>query len=711
MDFNLKSFFKKKEKEDIRNLAIIAHVDSGKTTLTDNLLAQVGVINKNLAGVQLATDCYEEEQKRGITINSSAISFNYKNKIFNLIDTPGHTDFNSQVSGALRTIDGAVLVIDCIEGIKTQTETVLAQAIKQNVSIVLFINKIDRMISELYVKSEEVFAKIQQNINNLNALIKKMVDYEDNYFVIDKNVIFGSALNKWGLTVNQIKQRGINFKQVLDQVKSKKDLSDKYNLAECILDVCVDQIEFPGFTQAKKIQRIFEYNTEQIQKIPDPVKKGSIDSEFFGVVTDVNYDRYAGLLYTVRCISGNYNRGDPLYASFNNYETPIKTPNRLSISMIKKYQDVDNFFSGTIVVLQGTSNLSVGDTVSSKQKAQFKFPKLKYTRDPVVSVALAPKKIADTKKMIQSVNYLVLEDPSLNFEYNEENKEFLLYGVGVLHLEVSIKKLELIYNVEVISSPPTVTYSETIPEQVVSEKVSVRTSNKHNDFEFYLFRLPNELTQKLLKSEIAAKSLTQQAEKAGIRKDLAKRATKILPQGCIYFDDTKGATYMEQMKDTISKSIALAFSTGFKLNKPLKGVGFVLTFAKIHEDNLHRGVNQLRGAYRQGLQKILSNPSNIQITEPILDLYVDTPYSYINTIVSQIQNRRGIYEQTTEGDFADYLRIKATIPLAETLDFTPKLMSLTEGRATMNITLKCFRKVPDNISQNLKILKKEKQKV
>ena len=203
--------------EYIRNIGIVAHIDHGKTTLTDNLLAGAGMISKELAGRQLFMDYDEEEQERGITINSANVSMvhEYKGKeyLINLIDTPGHVDFGGDVTRAMRAVDGVVVVVDAVEGAMPQTETVLRQALKENVKPVLFINKVDRLINELRVDPQTMQIRLGKVIDNVNKLVRGMSKekYKKGWKMsaADGSVAFGSALYNWAISAASMEKNGI----------------------------------------------------------------------------------------------------------------------------------------------------------------------------------------------------------------------------------------------------------------------------------------------------------------------------------------------------------------------------------------------------------------------------------------------------------------------------------------------------------------------
>ncbi|MEM3312119.1 MAG: GTP-binding protein, partial [Thermoplasmata archaeon] len=204
----------------IRNIGTIAHIDHGKTTLSDNLIAGAGMMSEELAGKQLVLDYDEQEQARGITINAAAASMVHEvmgtEYLINLIDTPGHVDFGGDVTRALRALDGAILVVDSVEGVMPQTETVIRQAMKEKVKPVLFINKVDRLINELKLNADEMQKRFVKIITEVNRLIKLYAppEFKESWQVkVEQGTVaFGSAFNKWALSISSMKKNGITFK-------------------------------------------------------------------------------------------------------------------------------------------------------------------------------------------------------------------------------------------------------------------------------------------------------------------------------------------------------------------------------------------------------------------------------------------------------------------------------------------------------------------
>ena len=263
------------EPKHIRNIGIVAHIDHGKTTLSDNLLAGAGIISEELAGKQLFMDSDEEEQARGITIDASNVSmvheYNNQEYLINMIDTPGHVDFGGDVTRAMRAVDGALVLVDAVEGTMPQTETVLRQALKEGVRPILFINKVDRLINELKVDEMEMQIRLGRVIDKVNKLIKGMNEaaYEGGWKLdaTKGTVAFGSALYNWAVSIPYMQTSGVNFKEVYDRCKAgdMKTLAKTSPLSEVVLDMVVRHLPDPLDAQKRRIKIIWHGDPESVE--------------------------------------------------------------------------------------------------------------------------------------------------------------------------------------------------------------------------------------------------------------------------------------------------------------------------------------------------------------------------------------------------------------------------------------------------------------
>jgi elongation factor 2 len=318
----VKELMKKPEK--IRNMGVCAHIDHGKTTFSDNLLAGAGMISMELAGKQLVLDFHEDEKERGITIDSANCSMLHKveneNYLINLIDTPGHVDFSGEVTRAMRAVDGAVVLCCAVEGIMPQTETVLKQALKERVKPILFINKVDRLIKEVKLTPEKMQEKFVKIINDVNRLIRQIAteEYKNKWQVSvqDGSVAFGSAFHNWALNFPYMQKKKITFKDVIDAYESGdedkiKQLSAKAPLHEIVLSMVVKHHPNPKDAQKYRVPKIWHGDLESPEgkALTNCDPKGPVAFNCF----KIEVDKFAGEVAAGRLFSGTVKRGDEVY--------------------------------------------------------------------------------------------------------------------------------------------------------------------------------------------------------------------------------------------------------------------------------------------------------------------------------------------------------------------------------------------------------------
>src|SRR3989441_3455920 len=310
-------------KEFIRNIGTAAHIDHGKTTLSDSLIAGAGMISQDLAGTQLFMDYDEQEQARGITINAAIASMVHeiegKEYLINLIDTPGHVDFGGDVTRAMRAIDGGIILDDAVEGVMPQTETVIRQAIKERVKPVLFINKVDRLINELKLDEARMEARFAKIITEVNARIVKLLPDELKgpwaLKVESGNVAFGSARNKWAISVPYMKKTGITFKDIYKYLSEdhQADLSKRAPLHQVVLDMVIRHLPNPLVAQPMRIPVIWKGDLQStVGKAMMTVKE---NGPVAFMITKIIVDPQAGEVAAGRLFCGRIQRGQELWVS------------------------------------------------------------------------------------------------------------------------------------------------------------------------------------------------------------------------------------------------------------------------------------------------------------------------------------------------------------------------------------------------------------
>ncbi|PKL64403.1 MAG: elongation factor EF-2 [Methanomicrobiales archaeon HGW-Methanomicrobiales-3] len=689
-----------KDPKHIRNIGIVAHIDHGKTTLSDNLLSGAGIISEELAGKQLFMDSDPEEQARGITIDASNVSMvhEYEGQDFliNMIDTPGHVDFGGDVTRAMRAVDGAVVLVDAVEGTMPQTETVLRQALKEGVRPVLFINKVDRLVNELKVDEMEMQIRLGKVIDKVNKLIKGMNEEAYNSgWKLDAGagtVAFGSALYNWAVSVPFMKKSGISFKVVFDKCRAgdMKYLAKNSPLSDVLLDIVVNKLPNPLDAQKRRIPVIWHGDKETKEG------KAMIDCDPNGpvalMVTDISFDPHAGEVATGRLFSGSLKRGDTLYVMGSSMKE-----NRLQqvgIFMGPKRVEVDAIVGGNIAAVTGLRDAVVGSTVTNLLEIT-PFESLKHYSEPVMTVAVEAKNMKDLPKLVEVLRQVAKEDPTLVITINEETGEHLISGMGELHLEIITGRIKRDKGVEIVTSPPIVVYRETVTGKV--ENVEGKSPNRHNRFYFTLEPLADEIVTLIKKGEV---SMNQQLIErrdalvaAGMDKDDAK-SIKMIKGTCMLIDRTKGIQYLNETMELIIEGIHEALAGGPLADEPVQNLKMTLTDVKLHEDAIHRGPAQVipavRGAIKGGM--LIAGDS---LLEPIQKIQITVPMDQMGAATSQIQGRRGqVFDMQSEGDT---ITVAGKAPVAELFGFAGDIRSATEGRAMWNTEFAGFELVPNNM--------------
>lgn len=684
----------------IRNIGIVAHIDHGKTTLSDNLLAGAGIISEDLAGKQLFMDSDEEEQARGITIDASNVSmvheYDGQEFLINMIDTPGHVDFGGDVTRAMRAVDGAVVLVDAVEGTMPQTETVLRQALKEQVRPVLFINKVDRLINELKVDEMEMQIRLGRVIDKVNKLIKGMNEEAYmNGWKLDAplgTVAFGSALYNWAISVPYMKKSGVSFKDVYEKCRSgdMKYLAKNSPLSEVLLDMVVRHLPNPADAQKRRIAVIWHGDKESKEG------KGMLNCDPNGpvalMVTDISFDPHAGEVATGRLFSGGLKRGDALYVMGS-----AKKENRLQqvgIFMGPKRVEVDEIVAGNIAAVTGLKDAIVGSTVTSLMDMT-PFESLKHYSEPVMTVAVEAKNMKDLPKLVEVLRQVAKEDPTLVITINEETGEHLISGMGELHLEIITGRIKRDKGVEIITSEPIVVYRETVTQKV--ESVEGKSPNRHNRFYFDIESLPDEVVSLIKGGEVSMNQTALERRdvlmKAGMDKDEAK-SVKDIKGTNMFLDMTKGIQYLNETMELILEGIHEALAGGPLADEPVQNIKMRLVDVKLHEDAIHRGPAQVIPAVRSAIKAgvLLAGDS---LLEPVQKIQITVPTDQMGAATSQIQGRRGqVFDMQSEGDT---ITVIGKAPVAELFGFAGDIRSATEGRAMWNTEFAGFEIVPQGM--------------
>ncbi len=691
----------------IRNTSIIAHVDHGKTTLSDSLLAAAGIISTQTAGQKLFLDSWDLEQKRQMTVFASNVSlahtFQEKDYLINLIDTPGHIDFSGAVTRSLRAVDGALVVVDAVEGPMTQTETVLMQALRERVRPILFINKVDRLIKEIKLTPEEVQRKFAKIIVRVNSLIEKYAPAEHKkdwqVKVEDGRVAFGSALHKWGLNLPHMKAKGISFKDIIDaytgapeDVGRKVDeLSKKAPLHEPVLDMFCEHLPNPLEAQPYRQSQIWPGNPES--ETGKSMARVDPNGPLLMCISTIEVDPHSGTVAIGRVFSGSVTKGKLVQLLSSNQ---LGTIQQVFMSMATDRVIVDKVPAGNIAALSGLPSIHVGETVAEEGVETHAFEGLRYVSDPVVTVAVEPEDVKDLPLFDKVMHKLTTEDPNVHFKMNKESGEFLLSGMGELHLEITAYRMQEA-GLKVKLSKPIVIYRETISHDYRGAAIMGKSPNKHNKLWVTLEKLPDDVVEAIRAEKVSEMMTRDERQKnlkaLGWETDDARNAVAI-EETNILVNRIKGRQYVDEVIDHIKSGFREAVHTCVLAKEPAFGLKVNLEDITVHEDPVHRGPAQILPMTWRPIwcAFLLSDP---KLLEPLISFECKVPQDFVSPVITLVQKRRGkILDMPTEEDM---VIVKAEMPVSESFGIADELRSSTQGRAFWATQFSRWAPVPEQM--------------
>jgi elongation factor 2 len=690
------------KKENICNVGIIAHIDHGKTTMTDSLLAEAGLLPPKIAGQARALDYLEEEQKRGITIKTANISLlheaNGRSYVVNLVDTPGHVDFTGKVTRTLRAIDGAVVVVDAVEEVMVQTETVTRQALDERVKPILFINKVDRLITELRLASDEIQSRFIRIIRDFNSLIEIYgePEFKDKWKVdsAKETVAFGSALHRWGFTLNMAQKKGIKFTDVVDAYAKGKHqtLPKLLPLSNAILDMVIKNVPNPIEAQKYRIPKIWK--GKEKSEIGQAMLNCDDDGPTVMCITNVQTDKTAGLVAAGRMFSGSIKDGDKVYLVDVGKEYTVK---QVSMYMGAFREAVSRIIAGNIAALAGLDLARAGETLVDvdHKDVMVPFERIKYLSQPVIQIAIDPKNPKDLPRLMEAVNRLSVEDPNLVATLNKETGEYLLNGMGELHLEIAMKLLtQYSDGIELAASSPIVAYRESVSEQ--GAVVMTKSPNKQNRFWVQVKPLENETIELMENGELVEETGQRQIEK--MLQEKAKNVWALDEHGNALIELTENIQNIHEAKDSIISGFRWACKTGPLCEEPLRGVKVELLDAQLHEEPKQREPIQIMRAISRAIlgSALTAKPA---LLEPVYKISVSVPNQWFGTCSNILTRRRG---KILAAEHRDALTVIAGyIPVAETFGLSAEMRSATSGHAFWQCTFARWEKIPENIAKEV----------
>ncbi|MCL6089485.1 MAG: elongation factor EF-2 [Candidatus Thermoplasmatota archaeon] len=691
----------------VRNMGIAAHIDHGKTTLSDNLIAGAGMMSEELAGKQLMLDFDEQEQARGITINAATASMVHESQgkeyLINLIDTPGHVDFGGDVTRAMRAVDGCIIVVDAVEGVMPQTETVIRQALRERVKPVLFINKVDRLINELKLNGDEMQKRFLKIITDVNRLLGKYAPDEFKQAwqvnVQDGRVAFGSAYHNWAISVPAMMQYNISFKQIAELVRDgkQKDLAKKTQLHKIILDMVIKHLPNPLEAQKYRIPQIWKGDASS--DIGKAMANCTYNGPVSMMIIKIIVDPHAGEIAVGRVFSGTVRKGTDLYI-VGQGATKFKVQ-LLAMMVGPDRISVDEIAAGNIAALVGLKAAIAGSTVSSIPNMDPFEPMVHYS-DPVVTLAIEAKHTSDLPKLIDVLRSVSKADPSIQVDINQETGEHLISGMGELHLEVTLYRVKNDYKVEVQTSDPLVVYRETIDH--VGGPFEGKSPNKHNKFYFEVEPLNEEVIQLIKEGKIPQgskfkdkKALIENLEKAGLAREEA-RGLVVVNGNNIMTDVTKGIQYLDETMELLIESFTEVMARGPLANEKVYGIKARLVDAKLHEDSIHRGPAQVIPAGRNSIYGAMTQGKRV-LMEPMQKVFINVPQEIMGSVTNEIQQRRGVVEEMTQE--GDDLVIVAKVPVSGMFGFASAIRSATGGKVLWSSENHGYQRVPYELQKEI----------
>ncbi|MDF1713213.1 MAG: elongation factor G [Akkermansiaceae bacterium] len=697
--------------ERTRNIGIAAHIDAGKTTLTERILFYTGMIHRigEVHDGATTTDHMEQERERGITITSAAVTcqwmqqkeegisklFTGDNQRINIIDTPGHVDFTAEVERSLRVLDGAIVVFCGVAGVQPQSETVWRQASTYNVPRIVFVNKMDRVGADFDATVKEIQEKLgartvrilipigsEENLRGqIDVLNKKAVLYKD-------DDILGSTYDIAGLDSDQLALAEEAYSELLEAVADvDEEIGEKYLMEEeiTVLDlkaalrratIANELVPIAGGSAFKNkgvqylLDAVVDYLPSPLE-IPaaeglDPKDESKIvkvettdEAKFCALAFKLWADKYFGKLIFFRVYSGTVSKGDMVY----NPRTQSKERvGRLIQVQADKHEEIETCFAGDIAALVGLKNVQTGDTLSHQLAGVLLEPPT--FPEPVISMAVEPRTKADSDKMAVGLDRLSDEDPTFVVKTDEETGQTIIAGMGELHLEVIIDRLKREFGVQANVGKPQIAYRETVSTTAEGDGKFIRDGALGG------------------KAAYGHVILSLSPNKQG--------------EGVTTEDKASASDFPKEYIPAVMKGIEEALTNGLVAGFPVVDVHASVTGGSFHEVDSNDNAFKIAAIF--AIKEALKAASPV-LLEPIMDVEIATPDEFQGDIMGDLNRRRGqIQEIETKGTVAN---VSATVPLSEMFGYSTDVRTLSSGRASYSMEPKCFEEVPRNVVDKL----------
>ena len=686
--------------ERYRNIGISAHIDAGKTTTTERILYYTGV-NHKLGEVHdgaATTDWMEQEQERGITITSAAVTtfwkgmdLSYPEHRINIIDTPGHVDFTIEVERSMRVLDGACMVYCAVGGVQPQSETVWRQANKYHVPRLAFVNKMDRTGANFYKVYDQM--KLRLRANPVPVVIP--IGAEDKFEgVVDlikmKAIIWDEASQGMKFEYRDIpadlKEKAAEWREkmleaaaeadedLMNEYLENGDLPDEKIKAGLRKRTIANEIQPMLCGTAFKNKGVQRMLDAVIDFLPSPVEIPPIEGEddehnrvtrkaddnekFAALAFKLMTDPFVGQLTFVRVYSGVLNSGDTVLNATRGKKERI---GRLLQMHANNREEIKEVRAGDIAAVVGLKEVTTGETLTD-QAAPIILERMVFP-EPVIRQAVEPKSKADQEKMGLALSRLAAEDPSFRVHTDEESGQTIIGGMGELHLEIIVDRMKREFNVEANVGKPQVAYRETIRKTVENAEAKfVKQSGGRGQYGHVVLKL-------------------EPLEPGGPNFE--------------FVDAIKGGVVPREFIPAVQKGIEDTLPTGVLAGYPVVDVKVTLHFGSYHDVDSNENAFKQAGsmAFKEGMRK-----ASPVLLEPMMAVEVETPEEYAGTVMGDLSSRRGMI-QGMEDMVGGGKQIKAEVPLAEMFGYATTLRSLTQGRATYTMEFKQYAEAPKNVAE------------
>jgi elongation factor G len=666
--------------EKIRNIGIMAHIDAGKTTTTERILYYSGKTYKigEVDDGEATMDWMDQEQERGITIQSAATTTFWRDHQINIIDTPGHVDFTAEVERSLRVLDGAIAVFCAVGGVEPQSETVWHQADRYHVPRIAYVNKMDRLGADFEAVLQDMRAKLSANPVPLNIPIGRESAFEGVIDLIDMEEIRwnedGSEMTRSPVAAERTEMAHRWHENLLDAVSARSDIITSLYLegspipeetlrAE-IRKACIARHFVPVFAGASRrnmgvqplIDAIVDYlpapdevgairafHTKKEEEVEIPCQ---INGYPLGLVFKVQYDREAGALCYVRMYSGSLHSASTVY---NTSKKKRERVTRLLRMHANKSEPIDSVSAGDIAVFVGLKLAQTGDTLGTEGYPvlleKMHFP------EPVISVAIEPKTLSDRDKLKEALEILAREDPTFVVHEDEETGQIIIRGMGELHLDVLVTRVVREFKVQAKIGNPQVTYRESI-------STKVRHSEKFHKV-------------------IAGKENT-----AGLTIEVEP-----LPRGSgnQYKKALRAHDVPEEIFDAVERGIMSAFSSGIQYGYPAVDIG--VSLVDIDYSELTSTAFAFEACANMAYDAAC-RAANPVLLEPIMKVDILAPKEFVGEVMSLVSQRGGLIQGSETKNVSEVIHAQA--PLATMFGFTTSLRSVSQGRASFSMEFSHF---------------------